>query len=129
MKSLAEQLLGCGLVSEKQFRETEAEKQLERNSITVVGNASAGGEQALDASGSMKEFKLAAKKILLQDPSAIHRIIQKAHRFKGEEPENKKFIWFFYQVRDQLNTIPVDQHPEFLRKAFRRHGSKIEIEE
>lgn len=128
MKSLAEQLVGCGLASERQFREVDAEQQLNQPAIKVVKSQSVSCERDLDACATMQEFKQTTKAILLDDPQAIHRIIQKAHRFKGDQPENKKFIWFFYQVRAQLNTVPANRQQEFLQKAFRRRGSTLEIE-
>jgi len=82
----------------------------------------------LDTCSSMRKFKEMAEKILLAGTGSIYSIIQKAHRFKDDEkPENKKFIWFFYELRNHLQCRPIEQHDEILRKAFRKSGATFEL--
>ena len=82
----------------------------------------------LDECPSMRKFKEMAEKILLAGTANIYEVIQKAHRFKDDsKPENKKFIWFFYELRDRLKKLPPDKHAELFRKAFRKSGATFEL--
>ena len=84
----------------------------------------------LDGCPSMRKFKEMAEKILLAGTGTIAEVIQKTHRFKDDsKPENKKFIWFFYELRDQLKKLPPAKHEELFRKAFRKSGSTFELSE
>jgi len=84
----------------------------------------------LDSCASMRKFKEMAEKILLAGTGTISEIVRKAHRFKDDsKPENKKFIWFFLELRDHLNYRPIEQHEEILRKAFRKSGATFELSE
>ena len=84
----------------------------------------------LDGCPSMRKFKEMAEKILLEGTGTIAEVIQKAHRFKDDaKPENKKFIWFFYELRDQLKKLPPAKHEEIFRKAFRKSGATFELSE
>lgn len=129
MGTLSEKLFNLGLIPEKQFREQQAQEVLEgerrqQAQISVLKNGHRFCDE-LDTCSIMHEFKHVAKQILLGDPSQIRVIIQKAHRFKG----NKKFIWFFYQVRDGLSKLPAEKHERFLDKAFRKSGSTVVLPE
>jgi hypothetical protein len=126
--TLSEQLFKAGLLSEKQFREQQAEEELEkerlnRAQISKLAINERKDCDELDKCLTMREFKHQAKQILLQESSQIRVVIQKAHRFKS----NKKFIWFFYHVRDDLQKLPQDKHEQFLNKAFRKSGSTFTI--
>jgi len=71
-----------------------------------------------------------AEKILLAGTGNISEIVQKAHRFKDDsKPENKKFVWFFYELRDQLKKLPPAKHEELFKKAFRKSGATFELSE
>lgn len=129
MGTLSEELFRVGLVSEKQFREQQAEEELEgersRNSqlSQLKSSWKREGCDELDQCPSMGKFKHLAKEILSKDPSQIRIIIQKAHRFKA----NKKFIWFFYQVKDGLEKVPEGKREQLLNRAFRKSGSNLDI--
>jgi hypothetical protein len=130
MGTIAEQLFKAGLVSERKFREQEAEETLtaERRSqlvvAEIVGKEKPLGCSELDSCATMNDFKFMAKQILLKDPSKIRIIIQKVHRFK-EEDQGMRFIWFFYQVRDRLRDLPAARREQALNKMFRKHGSVV----
>ena len=130
MKSLAEQLLREGLVSEQRFRKAEEERRSKQTKdVVVTRDRSVADEGELDACGTMQEFKQIAKEILLRDPRTIGSIIRKAHRFKNvDKGGSKQFIRFFYEVRDKLDTLPTDKQQKFLRTAFGRRGSTLETE-
>jgi len=84
----------------------------------------------LDGCPTMRKFKEMAEKILLEGAGTIGEVIQKAHRFKDDaKPENKKFIWFFYELRDQLKKLPPAKHEELFKKAFRKSGATFELSE
>ena len=84
----------------------------------------------IDGCFSMRKFKEMAERILLDDTADITDIVQKAHRFKDDrKPENKKFIWFFYELRDRLKKLPPAKHGELFRKAFRKSGATFELSE
>jgi len=127
MGVFSEKLFELGLIAEKQFREQQAgeflegEQQQQAQYKTMKNGYKLCDE--LDTCPTMREFKHVAKQILLGDTSQIRVIIQKAHRFK----ENKKFIWFFYQVKDGLSKLPTEKHERFLDKAFRKSGSTITL--
>lgn len=128
MGTLSEQLFKAGLLSEKQLREQQAKEELEgeRLNQAQISQLKVDGRRncdELDKCLTMREFKYQAKQVLLQDPSKVGVIIQKAHRFKS----SKKFIWFFYQVRDGLQRLPQDKHERFLDRAFRKSGSTFII--
>ncbi len=126
MSTLAEQLKLRGFVSEKVFREAEAEREI--SSVqSRAGLKDAKNCDDLSKAKNMREFKQIAKIILEDDPSQIRTIIQKAHdMYKGKEGD-KKFFWFFYQVRDGMKKLPPEKHQELLRKAFRKAGSTFEV--
>lgn len=129
MGALSEELFKVGLLSEKQFREQQAEKDLEEEQKSSARIAQLSQQKKteldeLDECVTMHDFKFAAKKILLKDTSKIRVIINKAHRFINEE-QGRRFIKFFYQVRDVLKKLPAGAHEQFLEKAFRKHGSVI----
>lgn len=84
----------------------------------------------LDECISMRKFKEMAEKILLAGTGNISEIIQKAHRFKDDKkPENKKFVWFFYELRDQLKKLPSEKHAELFKRAFRKGGATFKLSE
>lgn len=120
--TLSEQLFNLGLIPEKQFREQEAKQELaEDEQRRIQLNQAKDGRKScdeLDTCATIHSFKYLTKEILLKDPSQIGRIVQKAHRFKG----NRQFIWFIYQVRDELAKLPPEKHEEFLNRAFRKAG-------
>jgi len=132
MGILSEQLRRVGLLSEQQFQEQQAEEMLveEQNQQTkfaqLAQKGAKGGFTELDQTTSMHEFKLVAKQMLLENPSQIHVIIKKAHRFKNDD-QGKKFIWFFYQVRNVLKKLSAEKREQFLNRAFRRSGLTLEI--
>jgi len=132
MGILSEQLFRVGLLSKQQLCKQQAEEMLveEQNQQTKFAQLAKKGEKGgfteLDQCTSMHEFKLVAKQLLSKDPSKIQVIIQKAHRFKKDD-QGKKFIWFFYQVRDRLKKLPAEKREQFLNRAFRRSGSTLEI--
>lgn len=126
MKTLAEQLREKGLISEKTFRESEAQQALDsqKQGTSPLGSKTF---DDLDGCKSMREFKQIAKIILARDKTQIKPIIQKAHdKFKGQKGD-KKFFWFFYQIRDGLKNLPAEKHEDLLRKAFRKAGSTFKI--
>lgn len=131
MGTLLEQLLKAGLLSEKEFQKQQAKEQLmeEQNQRTQLTKLKKGGYtkyDELDYCDTMRDFKHLAKQLLLQNPSQIRIIIQKAHRFKKEN-QGKKFIWFFYQVRDGLQKLPIEKHKQFLNRAFRKSGATFKV--
>lgn len=132
MGILSEPLLRVGLLSEKQFREQLVTEELEQEQgqqakfAQFALKGTKGGFTELDQCANMSEFKFAAKQFLLKDPSKIQIIIQKVHRFKKDD-QGKKFVWFFYQVRNILKNLPAEKREQFLNRAFRRLGSTLEI--
>ncbi len=127
--SFAEQLFKAGLVPEKSYRLRIAEEQLDALQAGKPSAKCAVTCRDLDSCSSMTEFKQNAKEILEHDPSQIQNVIQKAHRFKNEnDPAAKKFIWFFFELRDRMQPLSHGERGALLRKAFRRHGSTFEIE-
>ncbi len=127
-KSLADQLAARGLVTERQIVEHCAQIEIDqvatkKSKTSSVAQTSIGTLwHELDKTPTMSEFRSVAHAILLQDDGAIHRVISKAHRFKDEtKEENKKFVWFFYALRDSLRSMGADRHDIVLRRAFRRH--------
>ncbi|MCH7759375.1 hypothetical protein IID20_03395 [Patescibacteria group bacterium] len=127
MTSLNEQLFKVGLITEKQFHEADAEEELKnRVDYSAVHHDAPISCANLDYCDSMQKFKQDAKEILLGDASQIKTIIKKAHRFKGQ-PGSKKFIWFFYQVQDALNNLPIEKREQLLKRAFRKAGFMFTI--
>ena len=131
MLSIADQLLKAGLVSEEKYRKYQTEEQIEiiQPAKKPEVDSSFVNCDDLDGCKSMTEFKQGAKEILERDLSQIYVVIQKAHRFKNDtDPAAKKFIWFFYELRDRMKEIKeAKQHEALLKKAFRRRGSTFEI--
>ncbi len=129
--SLADQLFKSGVLTEAKYRQHQADEQIEafqpvkkegKPQTFVTAND-------LDSCASMTEFKHGAKEILGRDPLQIDSVVQKAHRFKNEEdPAAKKFIWFFYELRDRMRKIKPAEREALLQKAFRRRGSTFELE-
>ena len=126
MGVLGQGLYKAGLLSERKFREQEAEEIsiAERREqllvAEIVGNEKPLGCSELDACPTMADFMALAKQVLIKDPSKIKIVIIKAHRFK-ESDQGAKFIWFFYQVRDKLRDLPVAYREKALNKMFRKH--------
>jgi hypothetical protein len=76
----------------------------------------------LEKATSMHYFKEIARNILERESDQIKEVIRIAHeKFKGKEGD-KKFFWFFYQLKDELKKRPKEQHADLFRKAFRRAG-------
>jgi hypothetical protein len=133
MGILAERLLKVGLLSEEKFQKQRATEELdeEQKSKTQLAQlAQRKGKQTgceeLDNCATMYDFKLLAKQILLRDPSKIRIVIEKAHRFKNDN-QGKRFVRFFYKLRDGLKDLPAAKREQFLDKAFRRHGSTFVV--
>ncbi len=128
----SEQLLKVGLLSEKKFQEQRLTEELEEGQRSQAQLAQLAelvqkkvgqmGCEELDNCATMHDFKLLAKVILSRDPSKIRIVIQKAHRFKDDD-QGKRFVWFFYQLRDGLRDLPAARREQFLNRAFRRQGS------
>jgi len=128
--TLAGQLFKAGLLPEAKYRQHQAEEQLQstqpvrrdRKAPSFVSCSD------LDSCDTMAEFKQAAKEILEHDQSQISVVIQKAHRFKNDkDPATKKFIWFFYELRDRMRGLNSVDRNTLLRLAFRRHGATFEL--
>ena len=130
MSSLADQLLKAGVIKVETYQQHQAEElieELNRDKKVTKGSAFVDCND-LDSCKSMAEFKQGAKEILEKDPSQIRVIVSKAHRFRNSsDPVAKKFIWFFYELWNQMNKRP-KEHPTILKKAFRRHGSTFETD-
>ncbi len=128
-QTLAEQLAARGLLSERQIAEHRAQVALDADACETKQKQKGKSDaeprtnpwRDLDATLTMSDFREIARTILEQDAGDINRVISKAHRFKDEtQDENRKFIWFFYALRDSLRTLPND-HDLVIRRAFRRH--------
>ncbi len=129
--SLADQLFRAGVLTEAKYRQHQALRQVEaiqpvkkegKPQTFVTAND-------LDSCASMTEFKHAAKEILERDPSQIDAVVQSAHRFKNDQdPAAKKFIWFFYELRDRMRKLKPVEREALMKKAFRRRGSTFELE-
>ncbi len=131
MGALSEKLFKVGLLSEKQFQKQQTEEELmeEQNQKARLDQLKKDRRMRydeLDYCDTMHDFKHLAKQILLQDPSQIRIIIQKAHRFKKHN-QGRKFVWFFYQVRDGLQKLPIEKHKQFLNRAFRKSGATFKV--
>jgi hypothetical protein len=130
MGVLGEKLMGVGLLSKEQFQRQQAVeelKEMEKNTSQISELAKKTGKkgcEGLEECKTMREFKALAKDILMKDPSKIKIIIQEAHRFKNDD-QGKKFVWFFYQLRDVLVNLPASKREQFLNGAFRRHNSTL----
>ncbi len=129
--SLADRLFKAGVLPEAKYRQHQVAEQI--NAIQPVRKANKGRLfttcNELDTCTSMTEFKQGAKEILEADSSKIDTVINKAHRFKNDsDPVAKKFIWFFYELRDRMKKVKPSEREVLLKKAFRRRGSTFEIE-
>ncbi len=131
MSSLQEALLAKkGRFSGITVRSMVSEKEIGRVNEIRAKTTDYFSVDDLDSCTSMRGFKEVAKNILLAGTGNILEIIQKAHRFKDDtKPENKKFIWFFYELRDQLRKLPPEKHKELFKKAFRKSGATFELSE
>lgn len=129
--TLADQLFKAGVLAEAKYRQHQANEQIQaiqpvkkEGKLQTFVNCN-----DLDSCASMTEFKHGAKEILERDPSQIDSVIQKAHRFKNDQdPVAKKFIWFFYELRDRMKKLKPAEREALLQKAFRRRGSTFELE-
>lgn len=129
--SLADKLFRAGVLAEAKYRQHQANEQIEAiQPVKKEGKFSSFVScNDLDSCASMTEFKHGAKEILERDLSQIDTVIQKAHRFKNDsDPAAKKFIWFFYELRDRMRKLKPAEREALLKKAFRRHGSTFELE-
>lgn len=130
MGTLSEKLFKLGLISEKELREQEArqefaEDEKRKGELSLLAKNGRRSCDELDSCATIRAFKYLSKEILLKDPLQAGRIIQKAHRFK----ENRQFIWFMYQVRDELAKLPLEKQEAFLNRAFRKAGWTFETPE
>lgn len=123
MGTLAEELFKRGLASQRQFAEVSATQ-----SIAMEGNRPQSQElPELNRCKTMSEFKQVAKELLLCDPSKIGEVLSAAHRFKKGKG-GKKFVWIFFQLRDELAAHP-DKVEQLIRRALRRSGTTLEVPE
>lgn len=128
MSSLQDALMGVKGLPDITVRPQVSEKEIERINNTKPKMSDHFSADDLDRCATMRKFKEMAEIILLAKSANISEVIQKAHRFKDDaKPENKKFIWFFYELRDQLKKLPPAKHEELFRKAFRKSGSTFEL--
>ncbi len=128
--SIADQLFKAGVLSEATYRIHQADERLGSSQPMKANKGrSFTACNQLDTCTCMTEFKQVAKEILEADSSQIDAVINKAHRFKNDsDPVAKKFIWFFYELRDRMKKLKQNQREALLKKAFRRRGSTFEIE-
>ena len=131
MSSLQEALLAKkGQLSGINVRPQVLEEEINRINEAKPKTTNHFSVESLDDCSSMRKFKERAEKILLAGTGSLSEIVQKAHRFKDDEkPENKKSIWFFYELRDHLRYRPIEQRDEILRKAFRKSGATFKLSE
>lgn len=126
MNSLAEGLLKAGAVNKLQYDVVKLEKSYPDQDFSKLLKKK--GKASIDALSDCKyprEFKRYAKEILMESSEAITEVINLAHKL-DETPAKKKLIWQLYSIRDRLKILPKEQHNSFLKKAFRKAGSKIE---
>lgn len=129
MSSLQEALLAKkGQLSGITVRPQNSEEEIARLNAPKEKPCDHFSVEDLDGCPTMRKFKEMAEKILLAGTGSILEILRKAHRFKdNSQPENKKFIWFFLELRNHLQYRPIEQHNEILRKAFRKSGATFEL--
>lgn len=128
--SLAEQLFKAGVLPEARFRQHQANAEIEAE-VTKKGGKPTSFSRCddLDSCKSMTEFKHGAKEILERDSSQIDAVIGKAHRFKNDaDPAAKRFIWFFYELRDRMKKLHLSDRELLIKRAFRRRGSTFKLD-
>ncbi len=123
MGNLADALHKAGLIDEQQRQLAE----LEHAARNPERRSSFSGLDGCQTATSMNEFKRSAKEMLLRDPGSIDEVIRLAHRFKDGTPAGKRFIWLFYELRDQMKAH-AGQEADIIRRALRRHGSGFKSE-
>jgi len=135
MGSLSEQLLRVGLVSKEKYEAIEKERETHnrRESEDLIHQASRKSKRPinfvrLESCGTVAEFKDTARKLLQEFPEEVTEVINLAHRFK-DTPGGKKLIWLVYQVKDGLAKVQPSKMEQFLKRAFRKAGTEIEIPE
>ena len=126
-KSLASQLRGLNLISERTFREAEAEVEIsaETGSTAHLGDLMTIAD--LRKSKNMQSFKKSAQLILMHDPKQIGAIIEVAHVLYRKD-EGKTLFWLLINVRENLKKFP-QRKEEILKKAFRKSGATAILSE
>lgn len=134
MGSLSEQLLKLGFVSPEEHekiakKKEELEKQKigqDQNQLTRKSGRPISFSR-LEFCETIAEFRDTARKLLCEFPEEIGEVVRLAHRFMGA-PGGKKLIWLVYQVRDGLVSVSPENREQFLKRAFRKFGAKIEAD-
>ena len=80
----------------------------------------------LEEAESIREFRDKARKLLMERPDLIRDVIRSAHRFKDADG-GKKLVWQFFQIRDTLAGVTMNERERFLKRALRAHGVTFEI--
>lgn len=129
MKSLAEQLIDAGLVSDRAIGERRvAEMEEERKNRAKQKKAAPRGIASdLQHCRNVQQFRKAAKAALLNDRGAIDRVVARAHDFKNA-PAGKKIVWQMFQVKKSLGKVNDDRLEQFLNRAFRRSKQKFDVD-
>ena len=124
MQSLADQLHGLGLISDKTLCLKKAQEELSAEQRTIP--APTIGD--LDACKTMDQWNALAKVILLDDPNRLAEIVKKANRWKNPTSQRcKHFIWCWYQIRERIKDVPAEKLPIFLDRALRKHNPSFEL--
>jgi len=135
MGSLSDQLMRAGLVNKEKHEAIEKERREhnKRESGDSIRQASKKSGRPvsfvrLESCGTMAEFKDTARKLLREFPEEITEVIKLAYRFK-DAPGGKKLIWLVYQVKDGLAKVESSKREQFLKRAFRKADTEVEIPE
>lgn len=125
MNSLAQQLAKAGLVSQRTLKEAEAASILSLEQIGASKLKSITTVDDLKKCATVREFKEAAKSILLHDESQMSIIIKMAHDFKCDDG-SKRLIGMLYALREALTLAP-NEHEKIITKALRKAGGEVDI--
>ncbi|MBT7007181.1 hypothetical protein HN958_01610 [Candidatus Falkowbacteria bacterium] len=127
MGILSDQLRDAGWVSGKQVErlETQERRKAQRRLKKQVTAATPTTEM-LKKCSTIQQFRAAAKKLLLHDPTSIHEIIPIAHtQFKGqiEDKVFNYFIQFFYRLRKALRKTANNERKAMIRQMYKKEFS------
>lgn len=133
MGSLQNQLAKVGLVSEQEVRKAKALEDMEQEAVQRLLQKKVMAKHAntlddLRDAPTIREFRDRVRKLLVERPDLVDQVIRLAHQFKDQQG-GKKLVWQVFSVRDRLRSVTPNERDRLLRRAFRNHGSTMEVPE
>jgi len=131
MKSLAQQLIEKGLAPKDSLKKSKiTERMIEGQHLKSSGfqriTSIVRSIDDLEKCQSVREFKEAAREIVLSDISSISAIVKKAHMLKDGDG-GKRLIGMMYALREGLSRAPTSDHDRMIRQAFRKAGGVVNL--